>query len=203
LKPPYRATVRGSVVASDLAGNSAGSGNADLRSDLGIGRGEGRHAQRATRSNPDATSANPPRLLDQVRARMRRLGMAIRLEDAYLGWIRRFILANGKHHPRALGGREVEAFLTDLAVRGQVAASTPNQALSALLFLYREVLEIELPWMDGIRRAKRPERTCARSFSRPCSPAGRLPQKHRLGFAGRSMRTEVLAANCGSAANVL
>ena len=158
MKPPYRATVRGSVVASDSAGNSAGSGNADLRSDLGIGRGEGRHAQRATRSNPDATIANPPRLLDQVRARMRRLGMAIRSEEAYVGWIRRFILANGKHHPRALGESEVEAFLTALAVRGQVAASTQNQALSALLFLYREVLEIELPWMDGIRRAKRPER---------------------------------------------
>lgn len=158
MKSSYRSTVGGSVVASDSAGNSAGSGSADLRSDLGIGRNDGRHAQPATRASPGDASAKPPRLLDQVRARMRRLGMAIRSEEAYLGWIRRFILANGKRHPRELGEREVEAFLTDLAVRGQVAASTQNQALSALLFLYREVLGIELPWMDGIRRAKRPER---------------------------------------------
>jgi len=100
----------------------------------------------------------PPRLLDQVRARMRRLGLAIRSEEAYVGWIRRYILANGKRHPQELGAHELEAFLTDLAVRGQVAASTQNQALSALLFLYREVLGKELPWLDNIRRAKRPER---------------------------------------------
>jgi len=100
----------------------------------------------------------PAKLLDQVRARMRRLGMAIRSEQAYTGWIRRFILANGKRHPKDLGAREVEAFLTGLAVRGKVAASTQNQALSALLFMYREVLGIELPWMDDIRRAKRPQR---------------------------------------------
>jgi len=100
----------------------------------------------------------PAKLLDQVRARMRRLGMAIRSEQAYTGWIRRFILANGKRHPQDLGAREVEAFLTGLAVRGKVAASTQNQALSALLFMYREVLGIELPWMDDIRRAKRPQR---------------------------------------------
>ncbi|MDZ4348065.1 MAG: integron integrase [Xanthomonadaceae bacterium] len=100
----------------------------------------------------------PPRLLDQVRARIRRLGMAKRTEEAYVGWVRRFILANGKRHPRELGKREVEGFLTDLAVRGRVAASTQTQALSALLFLYREVLGVELPWMEDIRRAKRPER---------------------------------------------
>lgn len=100
----------------------------------------------------------PAKLLDQVRARMRRLGMAIRSEQAYTGWIRRFIIANGKRHPKDLGAREVEAFLTGLAVRGKVAASTQNQALSALLFMYREVLGIELPWMDDIRRAKRPQR---------------------------------------------
>jgi len=100
----------------------------------------------------------PAKLLDEVRARMRRLGMAIRSEQAYTGWIRRFILANGKRHPKDLGAREVEAFLTGLAVHGNVAASTQNQALSALLFMYREVLGIELPWMDDIRRAKRPQR---------------------------------------------
>lgn len=89
---------------------------------------------------------------------MRRLGMSIRTEDAYVGWVRRFILANGKRHPRDMGAREVEAFLTDLATRGHVSASTQNQALSALLFLYREVLQLELPWLQDIRRAKRPKR---------------------------------------------
>lgn len=84
--------------------------------------------------------------------------MAIRTEEAYVGWIRRFIAANGMRHPRQLGAREVEAFLTDLATRGKVAASTQNQALSALLFLYREVLQLEMPWLDGVRRAKKPRR---------------------------------------------
>jgi integron integrase len=86
------------------------------------------------------------------------LGLARRTEEAYVHWIRRFILANNKRHPRDMGGKEVEAFLTMLAVQQNVAASTQNQALSALLFLYREVLGIDLPWMDNIRRAKRPER---------------------------------------------
>ena len=82
----------------------------------------------------------------------------MRTEQAYVGWIRRFIHANGKRHPRDLGGREVEAFLTRLATRGNVAAGTQNQALSALLFLYREVLQQDLPWMSDIVRAKRPRR---------------------------------------------
>lgn len=99
-----------------------------------------------------------PRLLEKVRGRMRRLGMSLRTEEAYVGWIRRFIVANGKRHPRDLGAREVEAFLTHLATHGKVAASTQNQALSALLFLYREVLQQDLPWMENIRRAKRPQR---------------------------------------------
>ncbi|HET9031480.1 MAG TPA: integron integrase [Dokdonella sp.] len=108
---------------------------------------------------PSASSiGSEPRLLDQVRARVRRLGLAIRTEKVYVDWIRRFILANGKRHPRDMGAREVEAFLTLLATRGKVAASTQNQALSALLFLYREVLGQDLPWMENIRRAKRPER---------------------------------------------
>ncbi len=109
--------------------------------------------------SPDAsTSEQAPRLLDQVRARVRRLGLAIRTEQIYVDWIRRFILANGKRHPRDMGAREVEWFLTELATKGKVAAATQNQALSALLFLYREVLGLELPWMENIRRAKRPER---------------------------------------------
>ena len=83
---------------------------------------------------------------------------SLRTEQAYIGWIRRFIHANGRRHPRELGGREVESFLTHLATRGEVAAGTQNQALSALLFLYREVLQHDLPWMSDIVRAKRPRR---------------------------------------------
>lgn len=110
------------------------------------------------RGSASGGGRRPPRLLDQVRGRIRRLGLAKRTEEAYVGWIRRFILANDKRHPRDLGAREVERFLTGLAVHGKVAASTQNQALAALLFLYREVLRIDLPWMDEIRRAKKPRR---------------------------------------------
>ena len=100
----------------------------------------------------------PATLIEAVRARIRRRGMSLRTEVAYVGWVRRFVSANGWRHPRELGGKEVEAFLTNLAVRGQVAASTQNQALAAFLFLYREVLGSELPWMDEVIRAKRPQR---------------------------------------------
>ena len=98
------------------------------------------------------------RLLDEVRRRLRVKHYSLRTETVYVGWIKRFILANGKRHPREMGVLEVEQFLSTLAVEGQVAASTQNQALSALLFLYREVLAIELPWMEGVVRAKRPRR---------------------------------------------
>ena len=103
-------------------------------------------------------ASRAPRLLDTVRARARRLGLSRRTEEAYVGWIRRFILANGKRHPREMGAREVEAYLTMLAAKCNVAASTQNQALSALLFLSREELDVELPWMENIQRAKRPKR---------------------------------------------
>ena len=109
-------------------------------------------------SDGNGDPARPPRLLDEVRRRLRVKHYSLRTERAYVGWIRRYILANGKRHPREMGGPEVEAFLTDLAVRGNVAANTQNQALSALLFLYREVLAIELPWMESVVRAKRPAR---------------------------------------------
>ena len=102
--------------------------------------------------------ATPPRLLEQVRRQIRLRHYSIRTEQAYLGWIRRFIRANGRRHPRELGGEEVAAFLTELAVEGQVSAATQNQALSALLFLYKVVLEMELPWMEEVVRAKRPRR---------------------------------------------
>ncbi|MDA3912641.1 integron integrase [Oleiagrimonas sp.] len=99
-----------------------------------------------------------PRLLDQVRQCMRVRHYSLRTEQAYVAWIRRFILANHKRHPREMGGAEVERFLTSLAVEGQVAAGTQNQALAALLFLYKEVLKQELPWMENVVRAKRPRR---------------------------------------------
>lgn len=99
-----------------------------------------------------------PRLLDQVRRRLRTKHYSLRTEQAYVGWIRRFILANGKRHPRELGAVEVETFLSGLANDHQVAAGTQNQALAALLFLYREVLGEALPWLEDLTRAKRPQR---------------------------------------------
>lgn len=104
------------------------------------------------------STPQPPKLLDQVRDRLRLKHYSIRTETQYLQWIRRFILFHDKRHPKEMGSSEVEAFLTHLAVEGSVAASTQNQALSALLFLYREVLGINLPWLDGVVRAKRPQR---------------------------------------------
>ncbi len=102
--------------------------------------------------------ASPPKLLDQVRDRIRVKHYSIRTETQYVQWIRRYILFHGKRHPRNMGRKEIEAFLTHLAVEGGVSASTQNQALSALLFLYREVLEMEVPWLDKVVRAKRPQR---------------------------------------------
>ena len=100
----------------------------------------------------------PPRLLDRVRAALRTRHGSRRTEEAYVAWIRRFIFFHGKRHPGEMGAPEVTSFLTSLAVDGHVAASTQNQALSALLFLYKNVLEVDLPWLDGIVRARRPER---------------------------------------------
>jgi integron integrase len=96
-----------------------------------------------------------PRLLDQVRQRLRTLHYSYRTEQQYVFWIRRFILFNGKRHPSTLGASEVEAFLTHLAVDRNVSASTQNQALAAILFLYLKALELELPWLDGVVRAKK------------------------------------------------
>jgi integron integrase len=103
-------------------------------------------------------SPQPPKLLDQVRNKIRFKHYSLRTEQAYVHWIRRFILFHNKQHPDGMGAREVEAFLTHLAVIGKVAASTQNQARSALLFLYKEVLEQPLPWMDDIAPAQRPQR---------------------------------------------
>jgi len=87
------------------------------------------------------TSANPPRLLERVRQLLRLRHYSLRTEEAYLSWIRRFILHHGKRHPETMGAPEIQSFLTHLAMEQDVAASTQNQSLNALVFLYREVLE--------------------------------------------------------------
>lgn len=109
-------------------------------------------------AEPDPVAPQPPRLLDRMRERLRVKHYSIRTEQSYLDWVRRYVRFHGLRHPSELGADAVEQFLTALAVKGNVAASTQNQAKSALLFLYREVLQIELPWLDGIVTAKRPQR---------------------------------------------
>jgi integron integrase len=96
-------------------------------------------------------------LLDRVRYAIRAKHFSYRTEQAYVHWIERFIRFHGVRHPDTMGGAEVEAFLTDLAVRGRVAASTQNQALAALLFLYHNVLEHDIGRLDAVR-ACRPKR---------------------------------------------
>jgi site-specific recombinase XerD len=103
---------------------------------------------------PPAQPQQPPRLLDQVRDKLRTLHYSYRTEQQYVQWIRRFVLFSGRRHPREMGATEVEAFLTDLAVVRKVSASTQNQALAALLFLYQKVLGVELPWLQDVVRAK-------------------------------------------------
>ena len=115
-----------------------------------------RHALAVHEARPPEPAK--PRLLDRVRAAARLRHYSRRTEAAYVAWIRRYIFFHGKRHPAELGAAEVTRFLSSLAVDGHVAASTQNQALGALLFLYRDVLELDLPWLDGIVRAKRPDR---------------------------------------------
>ena len=103
-------------------------------------------------------TAHKPKLLETAREVLRLRHYSIRTEQSYLDWIKRFVRFHGKRHPRDMGAEEIRAFLTHLAVEGQVAASTQNQALSALLFLYGQVLEIELPLVAGVTPARRPQR---------------------------------------------
>ncbi len=100
----------------------------------------------------------PPKLLEQVRRRLRMLRMSLRTEEAYLGWVRRFVLFHDKRHPSTLGEIEVVAFLQHLAIDNQIAASTHNQALNALAFLYTQVLERPLGQLRGLERVHRPAR---------------------------------------------
>lgn len=99
----------------------------------------------------------PPRLLDRLRHAMRVRHLAAGTEERYVDWVVRFIRFHGVRHPNSMGAAEIEMFLTELAVKGHVAASTQNQALCALLFLYGQVLGIDLPRLDAVR-AKRPKR---------------------------------------------
>lgn len=110
-------------------------------------------------SGPALTTApKPPRLLDQVRAAIRVHGYSRRTEKAYVAWVCRYVRFHGTRHPLDLGEAEVSAFLTYLAVERKVSASTQNQALSAILFLYRKVLKIELGWLGDLVHARRPAR---------------------------------------------
>ncbi len=103
--------------------------------------------------------ASPPvlratRLLDQVRERIRYKHYSLRTEQAYVQWVCMFVKWHGLRHPRDIGQQEVEGYFAMLANERRVAAATHNQALSALLFLYREVLDMELPWFDGVQRLR-------------------------------------------------
>lgn len=98
------------------------------------------------------------RLLDQMREVLRVHHYSIRTEEAYLDWVKRYIIFHNKRHPSEMGEAEITEFLTWLAVNKHVAASTQNQALSAILFLYKKVLNIDLEWLDDVVRAKRPRR---------------------------------------------
>ena len=101
---------------------------------------------------------NPPKLLDELRQKLRYRHMSYRTEQAYVGWVRRFILFHNKRHPKEMGKPEIECYLTYLANNCGVSTSTHHQALSALLFLYKEVLAIDLPWLDEIHRPNRSKR---------------------------------------------
>jgi site-specific recombinase XerD len=106
----------------------------------------------------NTTSEQPKKLLDQVRDKNRFKHYSLSTEKTYIAWIKQFILYHHKLHPVEMGSLEVEAFLTYLATQRNVSSSTQNQALSAILFLYREVLAVNLPWLDNFERSKKPRR---------------------------------------------
>lgn len=97
------------------------------------------------------------KLIPRLREALRFRRSSLKMEKAYVHWVKRYIYFHGKRHPQEMGATEVTAFLNHLANDRQVAAATQNQALAALLFLYRELLEVKLPWLDGLIRAKSPK----------------------------------------------
>ena len=122
------------------------------------------------------------RLLEQVRARLRTRHYSKRTEATYVEWVRRFVLFHGRRHPRTMGEREIAEFLTHLATERRASASTQNQALAALLFLYRHVLSAEIGFVHGIVRAKRPQRL----------PVVLTPSEVRAVFTGAAWRAASL-----------
>jgi integron integrase len=125
----------------------------------GVDHGSAPGSQRAHQSIArlaQASEGRKPKLLDQVRAAIRTRHYSVRTEEAYVSWTKRFILFHGKRHPLEMGQQEIAQFLT--AVKAHVSASTQNQALCALLFLYREVSNQDVGWLDEVVRAKRPQR---------------------------------------------
>jgi len=146
-----------------MSSNEGARGGGEGGSGDGCGTGHESRTPRggsagAAISTEGAAPPEVPRLLDRVRHAIRRRHMSPRTEEAYVAWIRRFILFHDKRHPSEMGAREVIAFLSHLAVREQVAASTQNQALAGILFLYRHVLERELEGLGDTVRARRPTR---------------------------------------------
>ncbi len=113
---------------------------------------------RMTYLNPQPDSTNKPKLLTQVQEAIRTRHYSLRTEEAYLNWIKRFILFHNKRHPTEMAEQEINQYLTYLAVKGRVAASTQNQALCAILFLYKEVLKKEIGYLEDITWAKKPKR---------------------------------------------
>ena len=109
----------------------------------------------ARRADYEAGLSDKPKLLDQLTDRIRTKGYSLSTERNYRRWCRNFILWHGKRHPASMGKPEVEAYLTHLAVKRHVSPSTQNQALAAILFLYQHVLNIDLPWLENVTRAKR------------------------------------------------
>ena len=99
-----------------------------------------------------------PRLIDQTRNVLRLFHYSIGTEETYIQWIKRFIFFHNKRHPKEMGEKEIRVFLTHLVVDKHVSASTQNQALSAILFLYKRVIDVGLDWIDDVVRAKRPKR---------------------------------------------
>ena len=115
-------------------------------------------SERDVSDSPSARPAPPRRLLDEVRDSLRLRHFSPRTQKTYVAWVKRFVIASGRRHPRELGVGDVRRFLTGLAVRGKVSASTQNQARAALTYLYREVLRQPLGQVDGVEIAKRPLR---------------------------------------------
>ena len=145
-------------------------------------------------------SPKPPRLLEQVRDAVRRKHYSYRTEQTYLHWIKRYIWFHDRRHPAEMGAAEVTAFLTHLAREREVAAATQNQALSALLFLYGAVLQVKLPWMDGIRARQatgaRPSRADSGGGAGVAGEAGR----HQVADGGAALRLGVAIAGVPEAA---